>query len=204
MQNNNIVYVLTNEAYEEVKIGYTKDDLNSRIKKLSSPSGVPLPFECFYAAEIIDMDCFEVEQLLHQLFAEYRINDKREFFAIDPSKAVIALGLVAHKDVTPRTLELEAEEEQALARAKKQSRAKFSFSKINIPPNTKLTFARDASEVCTVLNDTEVVYDNTTHSISGAANAASEKLYPGRYGPLSGPVYWVYEGKTLRQLAAEI
>ena len=47
-----IVYVLTNEAMPGlVKIGYTTD-LKRRIKELSQPSGIPAPFECFFAVEV--------------------------------------------------------------------------------------------------------------------------------------------------------
>lgn len=48
----NIIYVLTNEAMPGlVKIGFT-ESLEDRIKYLSAHSGVPLPFECYYAAEV--------------------------------------------------------------------------------------------------------------------------------------------------------
>ncbi len=50
----NIIYILTNEAMHGlVKIGYTQN-LEQRMRELSAPSGVPLPFECHYAAEVPD------------------------------------------------------------------------------------------------------------------------------------------------------
>jgi hypothetical protein len=53
----NIVYVLTNEAMPGlVKIGRTTDGVEARISQLSVATGVPLPFECYYAAEVPDMD----------------------------------------------------------------------------------------------------------------------------------------------------
>ena len=49
-----IVYILTNtEMPDLLKIGVTKD-LDQRLKSLSAHSGVPVPFECFYACEVSD------------------------------------------------------------------------------------------------------------------------------------------------------
>jgi len=49
-----IIYILTNEAMPGyVKIGRTSD-LKERIRSLSRPSGVPLPFEVYYASEVED------------------------------------------------------------------------------------------------------------------------------------------------------
>lgn len=47
MNNNNIVYVLTNEAMPEyVKIGFTHGSVQERIRQLDR-TGVPLPFEIY-------------------------------------------------------------------------------------------------------------------------------------------------------------
>lgn len=59
-----IVYLLTNEAMPGiVKIGMTTDSIESRIGQLNAHSGVPLPFECFFAAEVDS--CSRVEKILH-------------------------------------------------------------------------------------------------------------------------------------------
>lgn len=60
-----IVYLLTNQAMPSlVKIGHIKDcaekNARDRMRELSYPSGVPLPFECHYACEV--EDATEVEQ----------------------------------------------------------------------------------------------------------------------------------------------
>ena len=75
----NIIYVLTNEAMPGlVKIGFTEDSVVNRMRQLTAHAGVPLPFECYYAAEVDDTT--RVERILHQLFSEARVNPKREFF----------------------------------------------------------------------------------------------------------------------------
>lgn len=51
-----IIYILTNEAMPGlVKIGLTNNEsVEARLTSLSAPSGVPLPFECYFAAEVQD------------------------------------------------------------------------------------------------------------------------------------------------------
>jgi hypothetical protein len=46
------VYVLRNEAMPGyVKVGFTRGSLEDRIRELDT-TGIPLPFECFYAARV--------------------------------------------------------------------------------------------------------------------------------------------------------
>ena len=85
-----IVYVLTNPVVPGVlKIGKTdRDDVAKRVKELFT-TGVPVPFDCVYAANVKDNT--ETEQTLHKKFASQRINPKREFFWLSPKEAVDAL-----------------------------------------------------------------------------------------------------------------
>jgi len=54
-----IIYVLTNAAMPElVKIGITDGEVADRIRQLDTTS-VALPFECFYAAEVVDAEKVE-------------------------------------------------------------------------------------------------------------------------------------------------
>lgn len=60
-----IVYVLTNEAMEGmVKIGRTTTSVEQRIREPDNTS-LPLPFQCFYAAEVANSAI--VEGKLHLL-----------------------------------------------------------------------------------------------------------------------------------------
>ena len=63
--SNGIVYVLTNPAMPGmVKIGKTaRESVEARLNELYS-TGVPLPFECVYAARVVNET--EVEQAFHQ------------------------------------------------------------------------------------------------------------------------------------------
>ena len=96
--NEGIVYVLTNPAMPGiVKIGRTGRAVEARLADLYS-TGVPLPFECEYAAKVKDQN--EVESAFHLAFGPYRINPKREFFNIEPEQAINLLKLMALGIVT--------------------------------------------------------------------------------------------------------
>ena len=89
-----IVYVLTNPTMPGlIKIGRTTN-LEQRVKSLSSDTGVPLPFEVFYACSVRDAN--EVERALHNAFGDHRINPKREFFELDPERVYPVLKFMIH------------------------------------------------------------------------------------------------------------
>ena len=88
-----IVYVLTNPAMPGlVKIGKTsRQHIEIRLNELYS-TGVPVPFECAYAARVEDETA--VERAFHQAFGPYRINARREFFQIEADQAIALLKLM--------------------------------------------------------------------------------------------------------------
>lgn len=189
----NIIYVLTNETMPGlVKIGFT-ESLADRIKSLSAHSGVPLPFECYYAAEVDEMA--RVERLLHQLFSEYRVNPKREFFRLDAQKVVIALSLGNFKEVTPGDVVADQEEQDALEKLKER-RGRINLEAIGILPGAVLTFSRDPNRCATVLPGNRVLMDGETLTLSRAAIKRLNALgLPTTHA--SGSQYWMYEDETL-------
>lgn len=74
-----IVYILSNPAMPNIiKLGITtQEDVKLRMAQLYS-TGVPLPFECVYAAKVSNFE--KVEKALHTAFGPDRVNPKREFF----------------------------------------------------------------------------------------------------------------------------
>jgi hypothetical protein len=79
------VYVLSNPAYPGmVKVGYTRRHVRRRIAELSSPTGVPLPFEleAFFPSSRPERD----EASVHAALREHRVGPK-EFFRVEPSTA---------------------------------------------------------------------------------------------------------------------
>ena len=126
---SNIVYIFINQAMPEmVKIGIT-DNVERRIKELSSTSGVPLPFECFYAVKVSE-DAKKLEKKIHQGFDKQRVRREREFFYTSPENAKSILELLeimGGENVTPKEDIVENnEEKQALDEARKL-RVKFNF-----------------------------------------------------------------------------
>jgi T5orf172 domain len=202
-----IVYILTNEAMPGLcKIGMTTGSVESRIAQLST-SGVPLPFECHYAAEL--KDCAKLEKILHQLFSDYRINPKREFFKIEPEKVVIAISICGicgeFKVVTPGMTEIDKEEQEALVKIKERL-PNLKLDALGIKPRDILTFSRDETITATVVDGEKVDFQNEVMSLSAAALKVLHSL--GYSTPTaSGSVYWKFEGELLderrRRMEAE-
>jgi hypothetical protein len=81
------VYVLSNEAMPGLlKIGYTMNTVEGRVRELSSATGVPSEFFIEYQVEC--RDAAGVEALVHESFSNFRHNNSREFFSISLADAV--------------------------------------------------------------------------------------------------------------------
>lgn len=198
-----IVYILTNEAMPGlVKIGATsRDEVAQRIAELSGHTSVPLPFTCHFAGELSGHP-ENVEKLLHQVFAEYRVNQKREFFRIDPEKAVLALKLAQAKDVTPQYQTVPDPEDAKTIELAQTRRSRTDFAKLGIKVGDVLTFSRDPSITCEVIPGNKVRFNGEEISSSEAALRALASLgYT--WTAVSGPDYWMFENKTISDLRFE-
>ena len=92
------IYILTNEAMPGlIKIGKTSNSVAQRMRELDG-SGIPLPFQCYYAARV-DNALF-VETRLHKAFGDFRVRANREFFRLDPFRAQSALEPVSYTHLT--------------------------------------------------------------------------------------------------------
>ncbi len=201
---SNIVYIFINQAMPEmVKIGIT-DNVERRIKELSSTSGVPLPFECFYAVKVSE-DAKKLEKKIHQGFDKQRVRREREFFYTSPENAKSILELLeimGGENVTPKEDIVENnEEKQALDEARKL-RVKFNFKMLDINPGEILKFKKDNSITCEVYDDTQVKFKDKITSLSNSADIVLKNMgYD--WTSVQGPRWWVYEGKTLSELRNE-
>lgn len=189
-----IVYVLTNEYMPDIiKIGQTTDSVEARLKQLNSCSGVPFPFECFFAAEVDS--CSDTERKLHQLFSKFRINPRREFFRVDPERVAVAISIGKFEDVTPGVVIADSDDKEALQKAKAR-RSRIKLSALGITPGQVLTFSRDKSISAEVTSDNRVIYKDQVTSLSASALDALHGL--GYKTPsASGSEYWLYEGEPL-------
>jgi hypothetical protein len=192
-----IVYVLTNESMPGyVKIGMTEREISSRILELDNTS-VPLPFQCYYAAKVVDYK--KVERALHVAFGDSRIRSTREFFSIDPFRVKAILELLCEEDVTPREQVVESSEDSsALEKAVKRGR-RFSFSSAGIPIGATLELIRSQNISCQVTSDSTVRFENEEMSVSKAALIALQKLGY-NWTAVAGTEYWLYNGETILSL----
>jgi len=189
---NGIIYVLTNDAMPGyVKVGKTSSSLEQRIAELSRSTSIPLPFTCFYACIVKDMDF--VEKQIHKGFSGIRINPRREFFITEADRIVDILKLVEIENITPKKdLIEEKEDEQALNQVRAEIREKFNFNMVHIPVGSELIFSRDETKKATVLDNRHINFNNETTSLSTSA----QKILGYDYG-VQGTAYWTYDGETL-------
>ncbi len=195
-----IVYVLTNPAMPKlVKIGRTSRGMEVRLSELYS-TGVPLPFECAYAARVSDEG--KVERAFHQAFGPYRVNPKREFFEIEPAQAIALLELMALEDVTP-AMQHEAEQvdTEALAsveRFKKARKPPLNFLEVGVPLGSTLVFT-EGEQTCIVSDPRRVEFEGEIYSMSRLA-----KRLTGLDRALRGSAYFTYNGRRLSDIDDEI
>lgn len=185
---NQIVYILTNESMPEfVKIGFTHGNVEDRIKQLDR-TGVPLPFEVYYAANVNDAE--REEKWIHSIFADRRARDNREFFKMNPEYAALALKRIAVKEISIESnLTIEQEKE---VDASKERRARFHFAEYKIPIGAELTFTRDSSVKATVAEGDKITIGGKTDYLSNVArDLLGYKRRP------QGTLYFEYEGEIL-------
>ena len=193
------VYVLTNPAMPNmVKIGKTTRDVELRLADLYS-TGVPLPFECEYAAKVKDVD--KTEKAFHTAFEPSRVNPKREFFNINPEQAIAVLSLMAIEDVTPSVQDeakkIDIEATASAEKFKKKRRPTINYFEMGLKEGDILKFGRN-EESCTVLNGRQVSYQGENWFLSNLTNKLLD-----RTGPMDGSPYWYFNGKNLKDLYNE-
>jgi len=201
-----IVYVFTNPAMPcYVKIGMTKqDDVTDRLKALSSPTGVPVPFECRYAAEVDDSA--KIEKVLKEALDNYRHSKRREFFLVPHEKAIALLKKYAISDKTPEIQKVLAEitspeDKSAQAQAASAYALRnrwWTFSEIGIKPGEELELVSDPTIKCKVFdNQQSVEYAGKTFP---SLSALAREL--GRWSEKdpSAPEQFSYKGELLSDI----
>ncbi len=181
-----------------IKIGITEGSVEDRIKGLDNTS-LPLPFRFHYA---IESDRFkQIEAHMHDAFADFRVRQNREFFRLDPERAVAALSISGAPEIKLGNSMIDSEGKvfAETPGEQKTSRKRFSFSAVNVPIGAELKFTRDKTKLCKVVSDTEVEYQSHRYSLSGlAAELISELGY--EWKAIQGPKFFEYNDKTLSEL----
>lgn len=159
-----IIYILSNESMPDlIKIGMTEERLEERVKELSRQTGVPLPFEVYFACEVENMR--EVEKSLHDAFMDHRINPKKEFFRLSPERVVSILKLLQKRDVTPTTDEFDGVEEKNALIIAKERRARFNFTLADIQIGETLEYYYDNTITAVVVDEREIICNGETGSL---------------------------------------
>ncbi|OPZ36388.1 MAG: T5orf172 domain protein [Spirochaetes bacterium ADurb.BinA120] len=133
------VYIFTNDAMPGIiKIGITEGSVEDRIKTLDNTS-VPLPFRFHYA---IESDRFkEIEAFIHNAFGAFRLRENREFFKLDPERAVSALKIsgCAEIKIGNEMIDEKGEIIKEDETIEKKYKKRFSFAVVNVPIGSFLT-----------------------------------------------------------------
>ena len=203
---SNIIYVLVNEAMPDiVKIGRTRNCIEARIRSLDNTS-VPLPFQCFYAAEV--SDSVIVESRIHKIFSDKRVRNNREFFRVSPSQVVQAIKLAEIQEITPRIdviTELSDRNALELYGNAEEKRGRVTFKDLQIPSGAVLSFVRDESITCVVANNNfnRVIIEEEELSLSAAALKVLHNMgYT--WSSARGSDYWKYDNQTLTERRLEL
>ena len=191
-----IIYILVNEAMPNfVKIGKTTTSVAQRMRELDT-TGLPLPFECYYAARVSNMDF--VERNLHDAFDDKRVRKRREFFEIDPARIRSALLLVALEEVTPRNDVVEDTDDQVALNKARTKRSIVNFKMVELPVGSILTFSKNEKITCTVIDHKYVDFEGEKTSLTAAALTTINRLgYT--WSKIAGPSYWIFEEETLSE-----
>lgn len=85
LKETGLVYVLNTGVFTAtgkriIKIGFTTQDLNTRINQLYT-TGSPFRFDVIHSFSVTNY--YELEQSMHKLFDSYRLSNGREFFSED-------------------------------------------------------------------------------------------------------------------------
>jgi len=187
------IYILENKAMPGLyKIGSSgRENLDKRINDLNS-TNVPFPFKCVFSCEVEDYK--EVEKSIHTAFSKFRVNQKREFFEIEPEQIIPLLKQLRIKDITKNINEkidktIDIADKQAGRRYAKR-RPSFKFKEMGINIGETISFVRDGNKKATIIEGNLVEYGNKEYSLT---QLTSELL-----GYIQAPLsHWKYKNKSL-------
>lgn len=192
------VYILTNDLMPGiVKIGYTTQSIKERLKELDR-TGVPWPFRCHFAIETERYK--EIESLMHDAFADYRVRNNREFFKISPEKVVAALRISGAEEIKISNVAIDKDGiERETPVENNLYKKRFPFSKYGIPVGAELFFTRNKEKKCKVIDGNDVEFEGKRYSLSKLAMKFMNELgYNWKY--VRGPSFFEYNGEVLSDI----
>ena len=195
------VYVLTNESMPGlVKIGYTERTVEERIKELSQPTGVPTPFECFFAVEVENPQA--VEKKIHDGLHDARKNLSREFFEIAPERVRSLMQLPEHKVyVLTGDPDLKAPTNTGTEVAATSRRLSLTAAGLSI--GDKLVFTRDDQISVVVKNASSVQFGEEQMSLAQATKIALSQIGQS-WSAGAAADYWLSGDDLLAEIISRI
>ncbi|MCR4782976.1 MAG: GIY-YIG nuclease family protein [bacterium] len=203
------VYILVNPAFPDlVKIGYA-DDVAKRLKSLNGNSGLPDPFHCYAIYKVKKrMEDLKLHSLIDTLNPELRHSKNREFYEMNYRKAYEILSAIAQINGDEEQLILNPfgddyfnSSSKAVKPLQKSSIGKadkLTFSMVEVPVGSVLTFIRDPNITCVTKDDVNrVEFEGQEYSIS----ALAAKLLG--YQSAQGGMYFMYNGEVLTSIRAK-
>ena len=150
----------------------------------------------------------QVEQLMHQAFADRRIG-KKEFFRLDPDQAKAALRLAMISDVTHeaqeyamQSVETAAERQELLENRSRRQTA--TFERLAIPIGATLIYLRNHEIRCLVASGKTVSYEEEEFSLSALTKKLRRELEGIEHIAERGWDKWQYSGERLSDMADRI
>ena len=212
MENNGVIYILTNPSFPEyVKIGYA-DDIKKRLKQLNRSECIPFAFRVYATYEVNSrLSDLKIHSIIDKLNPNLRSIETfsgqkriREFYAMSPEDAYSILEAIAEihnctdklSIIKPNAEEVLAEEiAQEIENESAERASNFSFSKCQIPVGATIEYAYDESLKASVVDDRNVEYDGETISLTALAKLLSGKQYA-----IAGPKFFKYKGEWLNDI----
>lgn len=213
-EKKGVIYILTNPSFEEyVKIGYA-DDMDARLAQLNRSECTPFAFRVYATYEVdnrlTDKKFHKIIELLNPSLRSVETvagkKREREFFRISPEDAYGLFEAMAEIHGTTDRLKLiepsaeqQAESNIAAAIAEEhRERAKpFSFAMVNIPIGAKITYFKDESIFCTVVDDKKVEFNGEVMSLTMVARIIMNLDHS---APIAGPRFFKYNGEMLNDM----
>lgn len=212
------IYILTNKSFPDwIKIGYASD-VDKRLCELNRSECTPFAFHLYATYEVesklSDKNIHRIiDRLNHTLRSREKLeNGKervREFFNMSPEDAYQILSDIAALNDCSHKLKRYSENTNIVPYCKKSNSEKkcedgrptFSFSECGIFPGDEISFREDLSIKCTVVDDRKVLYQGVTYYLSALA---CKLLGNKPYHNVSGPKWFMYNGKRLNDLWARV
>ena len=213
-EKKGVIYILTNPSFEEyVKIGYA-DDMDARLAQLNRSECTPFAFRVYATYEVdtrlTDMKIHAmIDKLNPNLRAIDNVNGKkrvREFYAMTAEDAYGIFEAMAEIHGTTDRLKLrkpsveQQEEANTAATIAEESRERakpFSFAMVNIPIGARITYYKDESIFCTVVDDKKVEFKGEVMSLTMAARIIMNLDHS---APVAGPRFFKYQGEMLNDI----